>query len=349
MQTNGLVEGGYTTAGRVRSAVLRGVGGQVPARTVTNDEVAARTGTSVGWIEERTGIRERRVVDAGTATSDLAVGAAEQALKSAGGPAPDVLIVATTTPDHPCPATAPAVAQRLGLGGVAAFDLNAVCTGFVYGLATAAGLVRSGMAGTVLVVGADTFSTIVDPDDRDTAVMFGDGAGAVVVGAGDEAEPGALLAVDLGSDGSLEQAIQVAAGGSRLPSAAGLPRSARTLAMSGRLVYRHAVRRMSQSCRAVLTQVGWRPADVDRLVPHQGNLRILREVAAELGVDATCLVSNISHVGNTAAASIPLALADAVAAGELRPGDRTVITAFGGGATWGSVALRWPHLDRLVS
>ncbi|MEU4567076.1 beta-ketoacyl-ACP synthase III [Micromonospora sp. NPDC023956] len=327
-----------------RAAVLRGVGGYLPPRMVTNDDIVERIGTTKDWIEQRTGILRRHVVDEDCATSDLAVGAGERALASAGGVTPDTVIVATTTPDYSCPATAPAVAEKLGLEGAAAFDLNAVCTGFVYGLATAAGLVRLGVARNVLLIGADTFTRIVDPTDRDTAAVFGDGAGAVVIGAGDAAEEGALLAFDLGSEGALEDAIQVPAGGSRRPFTPDAAAAERTLTMAGRLVYRHAVRRMAESCRSVLAGVGWSVGDVDRLVPHQANARILREVALNLDIATDRLVSNIDRVGNTAAASIPLALADATAAGVMQPGDRTVLTAFGGGATWGSVALRWPRL-----
>jgi 3-oxoacyl-[acyl-carrier-protein] synthase III len=328
-----------------RAAVVSGVGGYVPPSIVTNEDLAIRFDTSDEWIRQRTGIRRRHVVAAGESTSDLAVQAGAEALKSAGGDPPDLVVLATTTPDHPCPATAPAVAQRLGAAGAAAFDLNAVCTGFIYGLASVAGLVAAGLAERALLVGADTFSTILSPDDRNTATVFGDGAGAVVVRAGDASEPGALLAFDLGSDGDLVEAINVRVGGSRYPAVAPPLRAEdRWLTMAGKVVYRHAVRRMTASSRVVLERVGWRPEEVDRLVAHQANIRILAEVGSGLGIGTDRVYANLDRVGNTAAASIPLALSDAVAAGALVAGQKVLLTAFGGGATWGSAVLVWPDL-----
>ncbi|POM23157.1 3-oxoacyl-[acyl-carrier-protein] synthase 3 [Actinomadura rubteroloni] len=327
------------------AAVLCGVGGHVPGPVLTNADLTARFDTSDEWIVTRTGIRARHVVEPGTATSDLAVRAGAAALASAGDASVDLLLLATTTPDRPCPGTAPTVARGLGLGGVPALDVNAVCSGFVYGLAAAAGFVAAGLARRVLLIGADTFTTLLDPGDRDTATVFGDGAGAVVLRAGRAGEPGALLAFDLGSDGGLADLITVPAGGSRAPLTAGapVPDDAR-FTMSGRAVYRHAVQRMTESSRAALDAAGWKPGDVDRFVGHQANLRILTTVADELGIGADRAYANVDRVGNTAAASIPLALADAAAAGTLRPGDRVLLTAFGGGATWGSCALVWPEL-----
>lgn len=327
------------------AGVLCGVGGFVPAGVVTNDDLSARFDTSDEWIRSRTGVRQRHVVAAGEATSDLAVQAGAAALKSAGVDRVDLVVLATATPDHPCPATAPAVARRLGLGDVPAFDMNAVCTGFVYGLATVAGFVSAGLAERVLLIGADTFSTILDPADRAGAAIFGDGAGAVVVRAGDRAEPGALCAFDLGSDGDLADVIMVRAGGSRYP-AGSAPQRAEDVwfAMQGKVVYRHAIEQMARSSRAVLARAGWRPADVDCLVGHQANARILDTVGAELGIPRGRVFMNIDQVGNTVAASIPLALADAVGDGVLRGGRKVLLTAFGGGVTWGSAALVWPSL-----
>ncbi|RMB84842.1 beta-ketoacyl-ACP synthase III [Streptomyces shenzhenensis] len=329
----------------VPAAVLCGLAGWVPPRVVTNDELAERLDTDDAWIRTRTGIRRRHVAEPGQATSDLAVAAGRLALRSAGTDSVDAVIVTTTTPDRPCPATAPVVATRLGLAGAAAFDVGAVCTGFVYGLATAAGLIASGVARRVLLIGADTYSTIVDPLDRTNAIIFGDGAGAVVLRAGHADEPGAVGHFDLGSDGAHEELITVAAGGSRQRATGGEPTHAeRHFAMRGKEVYRHAVTRMAASARTALSEAGWKTDDVDHFVPHQANLRILHSVADDLDLPRERCVANIDAVGNTGAASIPLALADAVARQRIRAGERLLLTAFGGGLTWGSCLLTWPEL-----
>ncbi|MCW2640391.1 MAG: 3-oxoacyl-(acyl carrier protein) synthase [Dactylosporangium sp.] len=326
-----------------RSAVVCGLGAYVPPRVVTNASLAEVLDTSDEWIRSRTGIRQRHVVDPGVATSDLAVDAGRRALASAGTDQVDLVVLATSTPDHPCPATAPEVADRLGLAGVAAFDVGAVCTGFVYALATAAGLIAIGVAERALVVGADAFSTILDPADRTTRAIFGDGAGAVVLRAGSADEPGALLGFDLGSDGQHADLITVPAGGSRQRSAGGsVDEWAQYFTMQGKAVFFNAVLRMSESTATVLRDVGWTPDEVDWLVAHQANVRILHAVADQLGLDRGQVVLNLDRVGNTVAASIPLALHDAAAAGDLVPGQRIVLTGFGGGLTWGSAALRWP-------
>jgi 3-oxoacyl-[acyl-carrier-protein] synthase-3 len=327
------------------AAVLCGLAGWVPPRVVTNDELAARLDTDDSWIRTRTGIRSRHVAEPGQATSDLAVEAGRLALRSAGGAPADAVIVTTTTPDRPCPATAPVVATCLGLAGAAAFDVGAVCTGFVYGLATAAGLIAAGVARRVLLIGADTYSTIVDPLDRTNAIIFGDGAGAVVLRAGAADEPGAVGHFDLGSDGAHEDLITVAAGGSRQRSTGGEPtHTERHFAMRGKEVYRHAVTRMAASARATLEQAGWKTDDVDHFVPHQANLRILHSVADDLGLPRERCVANVDAVGNTGAASIPLALADAATQQRIHPGDRLLLSAFGGGLTWGSCLMTWPEL-----
>ncbi|MBV9023632.1 MAG: ketoacyl-ACP synthase III [Streptomycetaceae bacterium] len=327
------------------AAVLCGLAGWVPPRVVTNDDLAERLDTDDTWIRTRTGIHRRHVIEPGQATSDLAVEAGRRVLRSAGCDTVDAVLVTTTTPDRPCPATAPAVAARLGLEGVAAFDVGAVCTGFVYGLATASGLIASGVAERVLLIGADTYSTIVDPLDRANAIIFGDGAGAVVLRAGDADEAGAIGHFDLGSDGAHEDLITVAAGGSRQRSAPGeVSNEDRYFAMRGKEVYRHAVTRMADSARTTLSKAGWKIDDVEHFVPHQANLRILHSVADDLGLPRERCVSHVASVGNTGAASIPLALADAVAQQMIRPGGRVLLTAFGGGLTWGSCLLTWPVL-----
>lgn len=327
-----------------RAAVITGIGAYVPPRVVTNDDLAQRLDTTDEWIRTRTGIATRHIVDAGMATVDLGTEAGRNALKSAGDSQVDAVVLATTIPDRPCPASAPEIASRLGLSGVAAFDVGAVCTGFVYALAASAGLISVGIAERVLCVGAEAFSNLINPDDRTTAVIFGDGAGAVVLRAGDPDELGALGPFDLGSDGDRSDLIAVAAGGSRQP----LPSKHETedlyLAMDGREVYRHAIPRMAASSKAVLDRAGWDAADVDRFVGHQANVRILDAVADRLGIPADRRVANIERVGNTAGASIPIALTDAVADGTLQTGHRVLLTAFGGGLTWGSTVLTWPAL-----
>ncbi|MFG2721488.1 beta-ketoacyl-ACP synthase III [Streptomyces sp. NPDC048416] len=336
-----------TAPPRDRAAVLCGLAGWLPPRVVTNQELSERLDTTDTWIRSRTGISRRHFAEPGQATSDLAAEAGRRALRSAGVDAVDAVVVATTTPDRSCPATAPLVADRLGLAGAAAFDISAVCTGFVYGLATAAGLIAARVAERVLLIGADTYSTIVDPDDRTNAIIFGDGAGAVVLRAGQADEPGAVGHFDLGSDGAGEELIMVAAGGSRQRSA-----SARAAAqdhyftMRGKEVYRHAVTRMTASARTTLTLADRKADDIDHIVPHQANLRILRSVAEDLGVPPQRLVTNVESVGNTGAASIPLALADAAAQHTIHAGERVLLTAFGGGLTWGSCLLTWPALTR---
>ncbi|HTJ67172.1 MAG TPA: beta-ketoacyl-ACP synthase III [Actinospica sp.] len=328
-----------------RAAVLAGLGGFLPPRAVSNDDLAASMDTTDAWIRSRTGITRRYFAEAGSTTSDLAVGAGELALKSSGRTAVDALVLATTTPDRPCPATAPVVADRLGLSGIAAYDVAAVCTGFVYALANAAGLIAAGIAERVLVIGAETFSTIVNPNDRSTAVIFGDGAGAVVLRAGQGDEPGAFGAFDLGSDGADADLITVRGGGAaeRL-SGAPANEQDRYFSMAGREVFRRAVEHMAESTRSVLGRAGWTPADLDWLVCHQANLRIVLSLAGQLGLDAARAVTNIAQVGNTSAASIPLALAHAHAAGVFSPGDKLALTAFGGGLTWGSTTLTWPDI-----
>jgi 3-oxoacyl-[acyl-carrier-protein] synthase-3 len=309
---------------------------------LTNEMLAARMDTSDEWIVSRTGIRERRVVTPDTATGDLAVQAGAHALKSAEVDSVDAVVLATTTPDHRCPATAPSVAARLGLGRIAAYDVGAVCSGFLYGLASGAGLVSAGIADRVLVIGAEAFTTIIDPDDRTTAPIFGDGAGAVVLEAGDEAQRGALVGFDLGSDGDLADLIMIPAGGSRRRSSEAP--GDQFMKMQGRPVFMNAVTRMVESTRNVLEKTGWPADSVDLLVGHQANVRILHAVADQLGLPHEKAFVNLDRYGNTAAASIPLALADAAGNGQLNPGDRVLLTAFGGGATWGAVALEWPRL-----
>lgn len=320
-----------TAASAGRAAVVCRVGAALPPRIVSNADLTARLDTTDEWIRSRTGITQRHVAGADLSTTDLAVRAAARALADGEPVTVESLVVATTTPDRCCPATAPAVATRLGLTGIPAYDLAAGCTGFLYALATAAGLIASGTARTALVVGADRLATLPNPEDRTTVPLFGDGAGAVVLRRGSADEAGALGPVMLGSDGTGADLLRASRPGA--------------LHMDGADVFRHAVDRMSTASRQAATAAGWELRDVDRLVPHQANSRITSFVARHLGVPDARQLHNVSEVGNTGAASIPLLLADATADGRLKPGHRTLLTAFGAGLTWGAVALTWPDLS----
>ncbi len=329
----------------VRAAVLCGLGSWTPENIVTNDQLAAVLDTSDEWIRNRTGVVRRHVASAGTATSELAVEAGARALKSAGLDAVDALILATTTPDHICPATAPEVASHLGLGAIAAFDITAVCTGFIYALANGAGLIAAGIADRGLVIGADVFTAILNPHDRTTRAIFGDGAGAVVLRAGSVHDLGAIGPFTLGSDGHGADLIMVPAGGSRKPYRSdGSDERERYLVMHGQSVYRQAVDIMARSTIRALGLAELPISAVDWLVCHQANRRILNAVATRLGIPVDRCLINIDQVGNTAAASIPLALAYGAECGALRAGDQVVLTGFGGGLTWGSTLLRWPEV-----
>jgi 3-oxoacyl-[acyl-carrier-protein] synthase III len=330
-----------------RSAVLSGLGAALPPRVVTNDMLSERLDTNDEWIRSRTGVRERRFADPGTATGDLAVEAGRRALKSAGAEQVDLVILATATPDQPLPATAPWVAARLGLGTIPAFDLAAVCAGFVYALSIASAAIAAGQADKVLVIGADTFSSIISPTDRSTAVIFGDGAGGVVLRAGERDEPGALLGFELGSDGTGLDLVGVPGGGSRQRAGGGVAPQPETawLSMQGRPIFRRAVDAMADSTLALADRIGWPIGSVDRLVAHQANVRILHAVADALGMPHERAVVHLDRVGNTSSASVPLALADAAANGVLLPGQRVMLTTFGAGLAWGSAALTWPEVE----
>ncbi|MFJ1594208.1 beta-ketoacyl-ACP synthase 3 [Kitasatospora albolonga] len=331
--------------------MLERVAGWVPGEPVPNDSLPDGWGVDDAWVRRRTGIGSRHRAGPGAATGDLAYEAASRLLAGAPETGPvDAVVLATATPDHLCPGTAPALAARLGLGTVPALDIAAVCSGFVYGLALCHGIVASGLYGRVLLVGADVYSTWLDPEDRSAGVVFGDGAGAALVAAGRTGDPGELLAFDLGSDGTGYDLITVPGGGARA-RAEGKPPALPDayFRMRGSTVYQHAVERMTGSCRALLDRVGWDPAEVDHFVPHQANARILRAVADRVGIGPQRCVTHLERVGNTGAASIPLALADAAGRGVLRSGDRVLLTAFGGGLTWGSAALRWPGTPQGIS
>lgn len=336
--------GGAT--GLADRAVVCGLGYWLPERVVTNAQLCERLDASEDWIVGRTGISRRRWVEPGEATSDLAVGAGRAALKSAGGGLVDAVVLATTTPDYRCPATAPNVAARLGLNGVAAFDVSAVCTGFVYGLATAAGFIAAGLAERVLLIAAEAFSTLLDPDDRTTQPIFGDGAGAVVLRRGRADEPGAIGPLVLGSDGARTELITVKAGGSRFPFRTAVPDDgSQYFQMRGREVFRQSVERMSAAATEALNGAGWQLSDVDRMITHQANARVSAALATRLGLRQDAAPQNIAEVGNTAAASIPVLLAQAALDETLKPGHRVLLAAFGGGLTWGATTLTWPELE----
>ncbi|WP_431041728.1 beta-ketoacyl-ACP synthase III [Streptomyces sp. P1-3] len=324
------------------AAVVAGLGTCLPRTEISNASLAEHLDTSDGWIRTRTGIASRRRAAPDASMTDLACAAAANALRSAGCTTVDALVLATTTPDRPCPAAAPEVAHRVGQGAIPAFDVSAVCSGFIYATATAAGLISAGIADSVLVTAAETYSRIVDPADRSTAVLFGDGAGAVVLRRGTAGEPGALLAFDLGSDGGGRDVIHV-------PGERERPEGGRWFTMAGRKVYLRAIEQMTSSAQRVMKDCAWSPETVGAFVAHQANARIIDAVADRLQVPSAAAVCEIARVGNTAAASIPLALADATEGGRLKPGDRTVLTAFGGGLTWGSAALTWPRLTPVRS
>ncbi|MFF2025126.1 beta-ketoacyl-ACP synthase III [Streptomyces sp. NPDC058171] len=324
------------------AAVITGLGTCLPVTEVDNAELVTRLDTSDAWIRTRTGIEARRRAAPEVSMRDLARESGANALRSAGVDAVGALVLATSTPDRPCPAAAPEVAHRLGLGRIPAFDVSAVCSGFVYATATAAALITSGAVDSALVVAAETYSRIVDPADRSTAVLFGDGAGAVVLRRGSTRDEGALLAFDLGSDGADKDLIHI-------PGASERPDEERWFTMSGRKVYLRAIEQMVTSSLQVMEDCGWQPESVGALVPHQANARIVHAVADRLGVPPKAAVCALARVGNTAAASIPLALADVQARGRTGPGTRTVLAAFGGGLTWGSAALTWPRLTAVHS
>jgi 3-oxoacyl-[acyl-carrier-protein] synthase-3 len=314
-------------------------GAYLPARVLSNAELAETVDTSDAWIVERTGIRQRHIAAEGELTSDLAVAAARSALERAGiGPARvDLLVVATSTPDHTFPACATAVQRKLGLLHAAAFDLQAVCSGFVYGLAVANNFLALNQARTALVIGSETFSRLLDWQDRRTCVLFGDGAGAVVLraerGTGTLFDRG-VLATHLGSDGRHYEDLYVDGG----PSSTG---TTGHLRMNGREVFRHAITELSAATRQVLGQVGLDVEDVDWLVPHQANIRILDGVGRRLGIPPERVVVTVDRHANTSAASIPLALAEADGDGRLRADQLVAMNAMGGGFTWGAAIVRW--------
>jgi 3-oxoacyl-[acyl-carrier-protein] synthase-3 len=314
---------------------ITGLGCKVPERVVTNDELSQYVDTSDEWIRERTGIRERRMASKEEALSDVALPACVDALEQAGvdGKDIDLLIVATVTPDMMFPSTAAILADRLGAVDAAAYDLSAGCTGFVYALAQAYGMLAGGLARRALVVGGDLLSRILDWEDRSTLVLFGDGAGAVVM---ESVPEQGFLGFELGADGGGGSTLWLPGSGSRL-----FDETDGFVKMNGREVFKFATRVLVQSANAVMERCGVTIDDVDVYVPHQANVRIIDHATKKLGVPSEKVVVNVERYGNTSSGSIPLALADAVADGRLRPGKLVLLTGMGAGLTWGSALVRW--------
>lgn len=322
----------------MKRSVVLGVGSYLPPRIMENHEFAARLDTSDEWIVERTGIRQRHIADKTQTTSALGAEAAKAALTAAGIGADsiDLVILATTTPDETMPASATRIQHRLGIAQGAAFDLNAACSGFIYALTVADGLLKAGRATRALVIGAETYSRIVDWEDRGTCILFGDGAGAMVLEAQPEsaAKGRGVLYAQIGSDGQYGDLLNTTGGVSTTGQAG-------VLRMAGREVFRHAVARMTEGVTRALEATGNDIAALDWLVPHQANARILASVAQKLGVAEDHVISTVALHANTSAASIPLALATAAADGRLKPGNLVAMPALGAGFTWGTALVRF--------
>ena len=317
-----------------RRSVVMGVGSALPKRQVTNAELAKQVDTSDEWIVERTGIRNRFIAGDGETTGTLATEAARRALESAGIDAREIglIVLATATPDQTFPSTATKVQAALGINDCIAFDVHAVCTGFLYALSVADSMLRSGNASKALVIGAETFSRILDWEDRTTCVLFGDGAGALVLSA--EETEGGILATKLHADGRHNDLLFVDGG----PSSTG---TVGKLRMKGREVFRHAVINLAGVLNEVLAEAGLSSSDVDWVVPHQANARILDATARKLGLPAEKVIVTVDEHANTSAASVPLAFDTAVKDGRIKRGDIVVLEAMGGGFTWGAAALRY--------
>lgn len=319
----------------IRSVII-GTGSALPEKVVTNAELATRVDTSDDWIVERSGIRQRHIAAESETTSSLATLAAQRALAAAGVEASSVglIVLATATPDQTFPASATIVQDNLGCNGGIAFDVAAVCSGFLYALAIADSMLRTGMAKRALVIGSETFSRILDWDDRATCVLFGDGAGAVVLEAQDVAEDGpGILATSLHADGAHNELLYVDGG----PSTTGTVGHVR---MRGKEVFRHAVVNLAEVLGEVLEEAGVAASDLDWIVPHQANKRILDATAKKLGIEDSKVIITVDRHANTSAASVPLALDAAIADGRIKPGDLVMFEAMGGGFTWGASLAR---------
>ncbi len=316
-------------------AVVKGVGHCLPKRVVTNAELAKTVDTSDEWIVERTGIRQRHIAGDNEFTSDLGTEAAREALKNAGISTDDVdlIVVATTTPDFTFPSTATMIQENLGIRHGAAFDIQAVCSGFIYAMKVVNSMIKTGAAKTAIVIGAETFSRILDWEDRTTCVLFGDGAGAFVVQA-EEGGNNGVLATFIRSDGRYKDLLHVDGGPSRTQTVGHVH-------MIGNQVFRHAVKDIAQAMESCAERAGLRIADLDWFVPHQANQRILDGVAKRLGINADQVISTVAKHANTSAASVPLAMYAAIQDGRIKRDDLVMLEAFGGGFTWGATLLRY--------
>lgn len=326
----------------LRPVGVIGTGKYVPEKILTNSDLEKMVDTNDEWIVSRTGIKERHIAAPDQATSDLAYEAAIKALESAGmtGSDLDLIIVATITPDSSFPSTACILQDKLGAKGASAFDLSAACSGFVYGLATATSFIQSGMYNNALVIGADCLSRITDYTDRNTCVLFGDGAGAVIVG--EVPEGRGFKSFDLGAEGAGGSLLQMEGGGSRLPaSVETVENKKHYIYMNGREVFKFAVRVMGTATIEVLRKAGLERTDVDLFVPHQANIRIIQSAMQRLELPEEKVVVNVDKYANTSAASIPLALVEAAEEGRMKAGDTVLMVGFGGGLTWGASVLVW--------
>ena len=323
---------------------ISGTGSYAPKRILTNAELAESVDTTDEWIYTRTGIKERKIAADGEMTSDMATEAGRRSLEAAGIARDeiDLIIVATTTPDMLFPSTACLVQHKLGLNSLAAFDLQAACSGFLYALETGAGMVRSGAYRNALVIGAERYSAVVDWQDRSTCVLFGDGAGAVVISRNHDPKSG-WLGAKLGCDGSAVELLHLPGGGCQIPAShESVEQRQHFVKMKGREVFKVAVRVMEQSALQILEQHGLAADQVGCVVPHQANLRIIETLSSRLGIPMDRFFLNMDRYGNTSAASIPIALDEAVRCGRIKSGEVVLMVAFGGGLTWGSSLIRWP-------
>ncbi|MEZ4368815.1 MAG: beta-ketoacyl-ACP synthase III [Kofleriaceae bacterium] len=330
-----------TPSPRAPAARILGTGAFLPPIVRTNADLSEMVETSDEWIRERTGIRERRIAPDGMVTSDMATEAARRALEAAGLTAADVdlIIVGTVTPDMPMPATAAFVQQKLGCGPCPAFDLSAACAGFVYGLTLADAMIARGAHRHVLVIGVELLSRVVDWSDRTTCVLFGDGAGAVVLGPSDGSR--GILATNVYTDSSLARSLMIPGGGSADPQSADVvARGDHKVKMKGQDIFRVAVKNLYSASQAVVDASGLSNADVDWVVPHQANLRIIDQVVARAAYAPEKVLSNIARVGNTSSASIPILLDESVRAGTIKPGDIALFCALGAGVSWGAALVR---------
>ena len=322
----------------MRRSKIISVGSYLPENIVTNEDLARTVNTTDEWITQRTGIKSRHIAVKGQTTSDMATCAAKRALENAGltGKDIDAVILATTTPDNTFPATAVTVQDNIGMGDQGfAFDLQAVCSGFIYGLSVADNFIKAGQVNRILVIGADHFTNLLDWEDRTTCVLFGDGAGAVILeGFDGEAKDQGILSTHLHSEGAHRKLLYVDGGPSTTQTTG-------HVRMNGKEVFRHAVTRMSEAVMEAIEKNGLKPSDITWLVPHQANKRIIDSTAEKLQLPPEKVILTVSHHGNTSAASIPLALSCAVDDGRIKRGDLILMEAMGGGLTWGSAIVRW--------